>query len=251
MIRLQDMTPDVYYNQSRDFQFIGRLFDIVLNAVKTNTDLINECPISDNLDTSLIDLVALTLGFKSKHNYNVRQLKALCTTFLKILKKKGSIESIELALTTLFQAENVDQKFSYDLSEDHTLLTVFIPATLSDINLFKDLLNYILPAGMSTRLVRTYLKERTTTTYLTTQDKVVIKTQGNDGIIFREPLNNIPYPDGQPYTTEHGDAYTIYRDSSYTNAYLYQNHVDTDHEEDKVDPTAPSEPTNENNQGDN
>ena len=40
MIKLQDMTPDVYYNQSRDFQFIGRLYDIVLNSVKTNADLI-------------------------------------------------------------------------------------------------------------------------------------------------------------------------------------------------------------------
>ena len=40
MIRLQDMTPSVYYDQSRDFQFIGRLFDVVLNSVKTNADMV-------------------------------------------------------------------------------------------------------------------------------------------------------------------------------------------------------------------
>ena len=39
MIKLQDYTPDIYYSESRDFQFIGRLFDLVLNYVKTNVDI--------------------------------------------------------------------------------------------------------------------------------------------------------------------------------------------------------------------
>ena len=38
MIKLQELTPSVYYEQSRDFQFIGRLYDIVLNYIKTNAD---------------------------------------------------------------------------------------------------------------------------------------------------------------------------------------------------------------------
>ena len=38
MIKLQNLTPEVYYKESRVFQFIGRLYDIVLNSVKTETD---------------------------------------------------------------------------------------------------------------------------------------------------------------------------------------------------------------------
>lgn len=30
MIKVQNLTPDIYYNRSRDFQFIGRLYDVVL-----------------------------------------------------------------------------------------------------------------------------------------------------------------------------------------------------------------------------
>ena len=61
MIKLQDYTPEVYYRESRDFQFIGRLYDLVLNYVKTNADLIYSLPLSDNSDNQFIDLMAMTL----------------------------------------------------------------------------------------------------------------------------------------------------------------------------------------------
>ena len=54
MIKLQDYTPEVYYRESRDFQFIGRLYDLVLNYVKTNADLIYSLPLSDNSDNQFI-----------------------------------------------------------------------------------------------------------------------------------------------------------------------------------------------------
>ena len=47
MIKLQDYTPEVYYKQSRDFQFLGRLYDVILNAVKTNSDMIYAVPSAD------------------------------------------------------------------------------------------------------------------------------------------------------------------------------------------------------------
>ena len=50
MIRLQDLVPNVYYEKSRDFQFIGRLFDIVLNSVKTNSDTLYNLPSGKNKD---------------------------------------------------------------------------------------------------------------------------------------------------------------------------------------------------------
>ena len=247
MIRLQDMTPDVYYNQSRDFQFIGRLFDVVLNAVKTNTDLVRECPLSDNSDNRLIDLMALTLGFKSKHNYNVNQLKALCSAFQEILKNKGSIKSIELALTTLYQVESVDQEFSYDLNDDHTLLTLYVPNSLGDINLFKDLLNYILPAGMSTRLIRTFLETKPPTTPLGVQDKVNYALQGSMTTLFQKEYNEIPYPDDPAKTTDHNKVPTIYRDSIYSNAQLFQQ----GNEKKPSEKTASNSPANNENEGEN
>ena len=77
MIKLQDYTPEVYYKSSRDFQFIGRLYDLVLNYVKTNADSIYYNPLSDNSNQGMTELLALTLGFRSKYHYTTKQLRAI------------------------------------------------------------------------------------------------------------------------------------------------------------------------------
>lgn len=158
MIRAQDLTPDVYYNQSRDFQFIGRLFDLVLNSVKTNSEAIYNLPLSQNSDEHLLDLMALTLGFKLKHNYNSAQLKAICEVFAEVIRSKGSILAIVKALNTLFNAEGLRVFASYEISNNQ--LSIHTPPELKDTNLLRDLLNYILPVGITCnfRKITNYVK---------------------------------------------------------------------------------------------
>lgn len=106
-IRLQDMTPRPYYRQSRDFQFIGRLFDVVLNSVKTNADSLYDLPLSADSDAKLIDLMAMTLGFKIRHNYPAKQLKAVCSVLPTIMRQKGSKRAIETAIKAILGAEGL------------------------------------------------------------------------------------------------------------------------------------------------
>ena len=40
VIRVQEMTPQVYTEDSRDFQLLSRLYDSVFNGVKFDTDSI-------------------------------------------------------------------------------------------------------------------------------------------------------------------------------------------------------------------
>lgn len=161
-IELQQMTPSPYYDQSRDFQFIGRLFDVVLNSVKTNADMIYNNPLSANSNDKLADLMALTLGFKSKHKYTSVQLTALCSAFSEIMRNKGSLKSIELTINALLNAEGITDKFSYSFTDENgsidvnvikTKLTLYIPQQLTNLSLIRDVLDYILPAGISCQIV--------------------------------------------------------------------------------------------------
>lgn len=154
MIKLETLVPKVYNNQSRDFQLLSSLYDLVLNSIKTNADLIYNCPLSDNSDQRLIDLMTLTLGFNSKHNYNIVQLTALCNAFAYIIRHKGSIEGIITACNTLVSSEGISKTIEYDISPDNTDLTLYVPQEISDVNLLKDLLVYILPAGMSCNIIK-------------------------------------------------------------------------------------------------
>ena len=158
MIKLQNLTPEVYYKESRDFQLLGRLFDLVLNAVKTDADLLYNLPLITNSDEKLLELLALTLGFKPKHQYNAKNLKAVCSVFSEILRNKGSIKAIKIACEALFNSMDISQQLDYDFTKgkDNTELNLYIAKDFGDITLLNDLLSYILPAGMSCNIIREF-----------------------------------------------------------------------------------------------
>ena len=180
LIKFQDLTPEVYYKRSRDFQYIGRLFDLVLNNAKMNTDIISSLPLNPDMDPRLLDLLALTLGFKSKHEYNTKQLAALCSIFPFVLRNKGSKLAIETACNALLNAEGITKEASVEVSNQ--TVSIFLPSELSDLNLLKDLLNYILPAGMSCSLIQqATLVPPSSTTLVNYQDYVVNYTNTSKG----------------------------------------------------------------------
>lgn len=174
MIKIQNLTPEIYSKQSRDFQFIERLFDIVLNSVKTNAENLYTLPLSANTDEHLIDLMALTLGFKSRHHYNVKQLTALCSAFYEVLRNKGTLYSLELAGNALLHSEGIPETLFVepDLTNPN-LINIFIPQDLSDTNLLKDLLIYILPAGIGCNIIRELKTSTSAMTKLGAENAVV------------------------------------------------------------------------------
>lgn len=161
MIKTKDLVPSIYYNKSRDFQAIGRTFEVIYNYLKTNTDLV----LNSYEDIKMLDLLAKTVGFNSKHTYNTDDLYALCNSFVTILKNKGSIKSIELAVILLLNAQHIESKFYVDDVTDASnkkqhSLDIYIPKELSDTILLDDLFDYILPAGYTYRFIKsTFISE--------------------------------------------------------------------------------------------
>jgi hypothetical protein len=151
MINLYNQVPTIYTSASRDFQYLSWLINIVLNSVKHNVDDMYDLP-NTRSDARLTELLALTLGFKVKRNYDQTQLAALVRILPKLLKYKGTQMAINLAGEALIAASGSTGTFDY--SVDGGLLTVVIPKELVDITLFMDLLPYILPAGMTCRVIR-------------------------------------------------------------------------------------------------
>lgn len=158
MINIKNQIPSVYYDASRDFQILGHLYEVVLNYAKTNADMLYLLPNGIETDTRATELLATTLGFKLRRNYDKAQLAALVSIFPRLLKMKGTKTAIDLAGNALVKASGVPGTFASEL-KDH-ILTIKIPIELSDITLFIDLLPYILPFGIRVSIVRsTVLKE--------------------------------------------------------------------------------------------
>jgi hypothetical protein len=210
MIRLQDLTPQAYYNQSRDFQFIGRLFDIVLNYVKTSADNMYNLPCGKNMDEKLLNLLALTLGFQSKHHYNSKHLEAVCSVLPTILRHKGSLQAILDAVNAMLNSEGIRQTLDYYI-EPREYITLYLPQQLSDLSLIRDLLPYILPAGMSCNLVKELKEVIPANTVITTEDTVIIKSSSGSSPIMPNNLLLRPLEVEAKTVTENNETKTVYK----------------------------------------
>ena len=173
MIVLQKSVPEIYYSQSRDFQFLARTLEVLVNYIKTNADEMRAFPLSRNLDVKLLTLLAYTLGFASKHNYNSDDLYSLCASFSEILKVKGSLRAIRLAVRVLLNAQQIDKEARVVIDKDDlTNILIYLPIETTDIVLLEDLFDYILPCGFTYSFIYGEFASERTGVKLKTDDKV-------------------------------------------------------------------------------
>lgn len=163
MIKFQNQVPAVYPSASRDFQYLCWLINIVLNSVKHNVDDLYDLP-NSKADAKLTELLAMTLGFKVKRNYDQKQLSAIVAALPRILKYKGTKTAVDMAGHALIAASGAAGDFNSKVENGE--LEVTLPVELVDVTLFTDLLTYILPAGMTYHVKRKNEKIYKSTTEL-------------------------------------------------------------------------------------
>jgi hypothetical protein len=150
MIKIRESVPSVYYNSSRDFQLVAHLFDLVLNSVKTEADILFSLPFSTNSPDQLLDLMAFTFGLRlSKNKYTADQLRAICSVAPQMMKQKGNISAVQLLCTALVRADHVVGGFKVDPDEEAHTLTIYITSYATCGGILREILPYILPAGMT------------------------------------------------------------------------------------------------------
>lgn len=149
-MQIENMVPEVYYKESRDFAFIGRLIEIAFNYMKTGADCVINNFTNVNTDNDTLELLCDSLGFEVKHNYITKDLLYIISNFSQLLKKKGTIEAVELAVKTLISSQGIDEGISESFIEVDRIkneFTIMLPEKLTDTILLEDLFDYILPVG--------------------------------------------------------------------------------------------------------
>lgn len=156
MIKFQELTPYIYNNESRDFQLIGRLFDLLFNSAKTEAETLYNLPVSVNSDEQLLELLAFTLGLKLKTtSYTSKHLRALCSVFPELLRNKGTYYAINLLCVTLLRVEGLeDDPILLFEGSDKLNLRIYLPQQFRYPELIDNIMPYIMPAGMSYSLIR-------------------------------------------------------------------------------------------------
>ena len=154
MIKTQKLTPEIYYKESRDFQFFGRLYDVLFNYLKTETDLIRSFPLNNTQNTIFAELILKTLGFRNLREYQLDQLLAVAKSWIRIIKNKGSLEAVHDVVRLILRTENLDRKYEVYVENSFFDNVPTIVIRIKDLisseetSLLEEMLNYILPIGI-------------------------------------------------------------------------------------------------------
>ena len=151
-MKVEKLVPEVYYRESRDFAYIGRLCEILFNYMKTGADCVGMNIDNENIEGNLVDLLVDTLGFELRHDYVNKDLIVVASAFSNLLKYKGTTTAIELAVRLLLNSQDIKNQDDFEfckLDAEKAEIDISIPDALSDIVLLEDLFDYILPVGVT------------------------------------------------------------------------------------------------------
>lgn len=159
VIRLQNETPEVYVQKSRDFQLLCRLYDCVVNGIQFDISTMIDVTNTRLCRTSMLPLLQTKLGFFTKKEINDSFLRLILECFPIMIKKKGSLEAVRYAINIFLKLNKISVPFSILYSKDpvtlynryevpsHTII-ISINATFQDTSILEELLKYILPFGV-------------------------------------------------------------------------------------------------------
>lgn len=157
MFRVQRNVPEVYVNESRDFQLLSRLYDCWQGSVNYNIlSMVNSLEPTTALDR-VLELLATRVGFFPRVHLDANILRYIIASFPYILKNKGTSTGIKEAVYAIMKAE-VDPKATEEVvvTIDNHDRNVIIATQNNIYNklALREVMRYVLPFGYTYSLVQ-------------------------------------------------------------------------------------------------
>lgn len=163
MIRCQELVPDYYIEESRDFQVLCRLYDYTLNSLKFNIDTMQSLTNTKLVKDTVLPLVGDKFGIYDKHSYTNREL---LTALPSAVKNKGSLHSVKILLNAYLDSLNIfdyavayhskDEESAKEVSsilnrdiKPYTIVIVLSTSpTFVDLHVLDEFMKMVIPCGM-------------------------------------------------------------------------------------------------------
>lgn len=156
VFKYKNNVPDVYPNESRDFQLICNVFDLTQNSIKYDIDSMLDILDTDLCPEKLLPLLQTKLGFISNYNLSAKQLRTVLKAFPYLIKNKGSTKGIQQTIQTFLKTQNIfgNVQIDYTNKQDNAGIlnniyevNIGLQTKLLDVSLLTELLRFIIPAG--------------------------------------------------------------------------------------------------------
>lgn len=197
MFRLQNNVPDIYVNESRDFQLLCRLYDAINNGVKFDIDTIVNLIDPLRANDRLLKLLANRIGFITDKEIEPGLLRYILSAFPWAVKYKGSKMGIKLAVSTILKYEGRGLTSSVSVDSDSHTIAIYVQESISNKLALDEFLKYILPCGYSYSIVDIAESDYIYKTGYSNFDNVYIRTNAvlnTSDVAVKSELDNYNKP---------------------------------------------------------
>lgn len=195
MKRLQMVknVPGTYVSQSRDFQLMCNLMDLLFNGVKFDIDSIKYLSDTTYCRESTLGLLQHKLGLELDTQITDQLLRKILKCFPFIVKKKGSRAGIEEMICLYLSIIQSDGSHNVKIYSPYTApiagnyiidLEVETEGRLPNIHILENLLRYVVPTGYNINY-KLYMESTGNISELTSSDSINI-------ILIPEELGSKP-----------------------------------------------------------
>lgn len=156
MFKVSNKVPEVYMKESRDFQLLPRLDDLIFLGLHQDINTIQNLNNPKKCKDSYLNYLAEKVGFYTNEYIPDIVLINIISAFRTALKNKGTKLGIEQAVIAILKAENSIEPpkilYTYDESSnyyDRYTINIYTPIDIINKIALKEFLKYIIPTGFN------------------------------------------------------------------------------------------------------
>ena len=147
MFRVQNNVPNVYIDESRDFQLIARLIDVAVNGTRFDINTLSNILDPFKTNDRMLELLSTKVGFFAKYSYDSRLLRYAISAFPYILKNKGSKKGITDAISVILKVDGIVDTPQVYIDNKNFVITIYTGTKIYNKVALLDILSYIIPIG--------------------------------------------------------------------------------------------------------
>lgn len=151
-IDLTKKVPDVYVEESRDFQMMLRVMSCIENSIKYDIDTMQNITNTEKINSDLLSNLSTKLGFFPRKEFYNDTLRGILIGFPFLLKYKGSRKGIELTIICFLHIVGYSAQYKIDIDQNDFKINIGIAHNLSNTDILKEMLRYIIPTGYAIKI---------------------------------------------------------------------------------------------------
>ena len=148
MFRVKHNVPDIYPQESRDFQLLSHLYDLVIQSSRFSIDSMQRISDTMRCNENFLPLIGSKVGFYTKLHLTDKVYRQIVAAYPYIIQYKGSKKAFDLCCNLVERIFNIQLTYTWNTTDQVILLT-FQDYEPSNFDIVKELFDHVRPCGVS------------------------------------------------------------------------------------------------------